>query len=86
MTTSTVQRTCIVRSLDHPQLELRYVLPPNIAVRNAFAQYGRKDFNTWDYDTRYTAAAQLPNGSWRYGAFYEANPLQNGEGESNEEF
>lgn len=33
--------------------EAVYDLPPREAVRNAYAQYGRGDYNTWDYAKRY---------------------------------
>lgn len=26
-----------------------YDLPPQVAVRNAYAQFGKGDYNTWDY-------------------------------------
>lgn len=37
-----------------------YTLPPEIAVVNAYYQYGKHNFNTWEYDyslARYSVSA-----------------------------
>ena len=38
-----------------------YIVPPKIAVVNAYYQYGKHNFNTWEYDyslVRYSFSAR----------------------------
>lgn len=44
----------LTRVLELPTgIYLFYTLPPAQAVRCAYAQFGKGDYNTWDYDLRY---------------------------------
>jgi hypothetical protein len=41
--------------------EYIYTVPPEIAVVNAYYQYGKHDYNTWEYDyslVRYSVSAR----------------------------
>jgi hypothetical protein len=45
--------TVTVHNIDNYDEHVYVDLDPAEAVRNAYAQHQRKDFNTWDYDAKY---------------------------------
>jgi hypothetical protein len=45
--------TITVHNIDTYDEYVYVDLAPGMAVRNAFAQYQKKDFNTFDYDAKY---------------------------------
>lgn len=44
-------------------------ISPEEALRTAFAQVVRKDWNTWDYDTKYTGPIERDSAGYHFRGF-----------------